>query len=72
MTKLQVYLDDGRVFNYSVDNDGKAREHAHAIAMTGYRHTSGNDLEHYPPHRVLKVKILGKISTKYRDMVTGT
>jgi hypothetical protein len=71
--KVQTYLDDGRVFEYSVTDEGKAREHASAIVMGGYRHNTGKDyLEHYPPHRILKVKLVGNISTKYPDKVRGT
>lgn len=76
MTKkitVQTYLDDGRVFWYEVDNEGKGREHAAAIVAGGYRHNPGSGyLEHYPPHRILKVKLVGDISTLYPDKVRGT
>ena len=70
--KIQVYLDDGRVYCYVVASPEKAREHAAAIAMGGYRHNDGEVFEHYPPHRILKVKVAGKIPTKYQDEATGT
>jgi hypothetical protein len=61
MTKISVYLDDGRVFDYEVDSTMKAREHIYAIIQTGYRHTpsESSDLEWYPPHRIVKVKAIG-------------
>lgn len=69
--KIRVYLDDGRVFKYSVESEEKVREHASAIVMGGYRHNDGKVFEHYPPHRILKVKSAG-ISTNYPDEVEGT
>jgi hypothetical protein len=74
--KVQVYLDDGRVFEYEVPTEEKAREHSFAIVTTGYRHVAGSDadatLEHYPPHRINKVKVSGGVSTLYKDVVRGT
>lgn len=69
--KVSVYLDDGRVFEYEVSDAAKAREHSHAIIMTGYRRVVENELEHYPPHRISKVKITGA-DTAYSDKVRGT
>jgi hypothetical protein len=71
MKKIEVYLDDGRVFEYEVANEEKVREHASAIIATGYRHNDGEIFEHYPPHRILKVKS-SEISTKYLDKTHGT
>lgn len=71
MFQVNVYIDDGRVFTYEVDSPGKVREHASAIVMTGYRHNDGAVFEHYPPHRILKVKSSG-IPTKYKDTEGGT
>ncbi len=71
--KVQVYLDDGRIFEYEVDTMAKAREHTSAIIKTGYRHNPGSGyMEHYPPHRLLKVKVVGDIKTQYPDKVLGT
>lgn len=73
MIVIDVYLDDGRVFSYDVSSAGKAREHSYAIISTGYRHTKEGVLEHYPPHRILKVKASGKsITTNYPDHESGT
>lgn len=73
MIKIFVYLDDGRVMFYEINDSSKAREHSHAIIMTGYRHTENGVLEHYPPHRILKVKCVGDgIDTNYPDKVIGT
>jgi hypothetical protein len=73
-TKISVYLDDGRVFSYEVASPEKAREHSAAIVGGGYRHTTNEtgELEHYPPHRILKVKCVGGVTTSYPDQVTGT
>jgi predicted SnoaL-like aldol condensation-catalyzing enzyme len=69
---IQVYLDDGRIFEYEVDSPDKAREHASAIINTGYRHNDGVIFEHYPPHRINKIKCPQIIPTKYPDRVSGT
>lgn len=75
MTRVSVYMDDGRVFEYDVASPDKGREHASKIILTGYRHTpkDSDDLEWYPPHRIDKVKISGGAeSTQYRDTVRAT
>lgn len=75
MTKVSVYMDDARVFEYEVASAEKGREHAAAIIATGYRHTpkEGDDLEWYPPHRIQKIKVSGAgESTNYRDTVRAT
>jgi len=73
LTKISVYIDNGCVFEYEVANPIKGREHAAAIVKTGYRHTEGNDLEWYPPHRIDKIKIEGACeSTAYRDRARAT
>jgi len=69
--KIKVYLDDGRIFKYDVESEEKVREHASAIVSGGYRHNDGKIFEHYPPHRILKVKSAG-IKTNYPDEVEGT
>jgi hypothetical protein len=71
-TQVQVYLDDGRVFEYGVKSASSGREHASAIVQTGYRSTVDGVMEHYPPHRITKVKVLGGVTTKYSDRVRGT
>lgn len=68
---MKVYIDDGRIFMYNVESAEKVREHASAIVMGGYRHNDGDVFEHYPPHRVLKVKSKN-IPTNYPDIVEGT
>ena len=75
MNKISIYLDDGRVFEYNVSSPEKGREHASAIVNTGYRHTSkdSDDLEWYPPHRIVKVKVAGGgESSLYRDTTRTT
>jgi len=68
-----TYLDDGRKFKYPVNTAEKGREHAAAIVRGGYMHVGkdGDGLEHYPPHRILKVKITGVVPTEFPDEVTG-
>lgn len=72
--KVSVYIDDGRVFFYFVGSADKAREHAAAIVEGGYRHNDGHgEFEHYPAHRIKKVKISGgAVPTKYPDWPAGT
>lgn len=73
MNKISIYLDDGVVFEYEVSSETKAREHTHAIVMTGYRSCSNGELTHYPPHRISKVKVTGGgIDTMFEDTVRGT
>jgi hypothetical protein len=70
---ISVYLDDGRVYSYSVENADKVREHTAAIATSGYRHNDGTIFEHYPAWRILKVKAVGcNVPTKYTDTASGT
>jgi len=77
---LDVYLDDGVVYSYGVTGKSpehvaaKAREHASAIAATGYRHNDGEgEFVHFPPHRISKIKITGgPVPTDYVDSVRGT
>lgn len=71
MYKVSVYIDDGRIFEYEVGSPDKVREHAAAIIVGGYRHNDGEVFEHYPPHRILKVKSRD-IPTDYPDIVKGT
>ena len=68
---ISVYLDDGRVFEYDVPSEEKVREHATAIVIGGYRHCDNTVFEHYPPHRILKVKSR-HVSTMYPDRIRGT
>jgi hypothetical protein len=69
---LSTYLDDGRVYEWEVEGADKAREHAAAVVASGYRHNDGKTFEHYPPHRILKVKVSPPPDTMYPDTVRGT
>jgi hypothetical protein len=71
ITKLKVYMDDGNIYQYEIPVS-KVREHSSAIIKTGYRHNNGELFEHYPPHRILKVKCDDRIDTNYTDTQTGT
>jgi len=70
---ISVYLDTGVVCEYDVDDEIKAREHASAIIKDGYRSTSENsdDLEWYPPHRIVKIKIQGAGGEKLQRQKKG-
>lgn len=73
--KVSVYIDSGVVFEYKVSGVSKGREHAHAIITGGYRHTPEHtdDLEWFPPHRIVKVRVLGAgESSRYKDSVRAT
>lgn len=72
--KISTYTDDGRIFFYYVPTADKAREHSAAIVDGGYRHNDGKgSFEHYPSHRIKKVKVSGKpVPTNYPDEVEGT
>lgn len=67
--KISVYLDDGRIYFYHVSSADKAKEHSAAIIARGYWHNDGKGLfEHYPVHRILKVKVSGAVViTDYSD-----
>ncbi|UZS00964.1 hypothetical protein [Pseudomonas phage vB_PsaM_M1] len=70
--EIRVYLDNGVVYSYNVSSQESAREHSHAIAQTGYRHVGNGEFTHYPTHRIIKVKVVGEISTNFPDKVEGT
>lgn len=53
---VKIYLDDGRIFKYEVESAEKVIEHVSAIINGGYRHGNDKLFEHYPPHRILKVR----------------
>ena len=55
MTTINIYLQDGRVFTYEVEDSVKAREHAHRIINYGWRNATNGIMEYYPVHQVLKV-----------------
>lgn len=55
VTKINVYLQDGRVFSYDVVDSVKAREHAHRIITLGWRNVANGMMEYYPVHQVVKV-----------------
>lgn len=73
-TIVSVYLDNGIVYEYVVEDPMKGREHADAIIRMGYRHTKEgtDDLEWFPPHRISKVKVTGAGESNYKDIVRAT
>ncbi len=74
MSKIQIYLDTGNVYEYEVSDPMKGREHAAAIIASGYRHTQkdSDDLEWFPPHRIIKVKVEGAGESNYNATVRPT
>ena len=72
MTTITVYLKSGQTFSYEVSNGEKAREHAYAIWMGGYRHNDGSTMEWYGPHWIDKIKISPAPGTAYLDKQAGT
>lgn len=71
---VEVYIDDGRVYEYEVADVAKAREHSVAIIKDGFRCNDGEgEYEHFPPHRISKVKIAGGVvPTNYPAKARGT
>ena len=70
MVKINVYMQDGRVFSYEVINAVKAREHAHRIVTLGWRIMTDGVMEYYPVHQVLKVTFpdpKDELSLKYEE-----
>ena len=70
VSRISVYLNDGRVFSYECEA-WKAREHVSQIIAGGYRTVRGGVLAHYPPHHIFKVTAGGQ-KTEYEDEVSGT
>ena len=68
---VMTYLDNGLVFSYTVASAEKAREHAAAILSGGYNHVTKGSLEIYPPHRIVKLKVVGNVGALFPDRVTG-
>ena len=69
MTKITVYLQDGRTREYEVIDAIKAREHAHRIVNYGWRDIENGKMTYYPTHQVLKVVFkmdkMDKLATEY-------
>lgn len=55
MVKVYVYLVNGNVDIYEVENEWKAREHAEKIWATGLRIRVGKRLEWLGPHYIDKI-----------------
>ena len=76
---IQVYLDNGVVWEYEIDDptNAKIREHMYEIVTYGYRscHFTGlsDELVFYGPHRIKKVKCIHEsLQTNYPDRARGT
>jgi hypothetical protein len=55
MIQIYVYLVNGNVDIYSVENEWKAREHAEKIMNGGYRMRVGKRMEWFGKHYIDKV-----------------
>jgi len=55
MITLYIYLKNGNVDKYDVEDEWKAREHAEKIWQTGLRKRVGNRLEWFGPHYIDKI-----------------
>ena len=55
MINVYVYLTNGNVDIYGVENVWKAREHAEKIWATGYRMRVGTRMEWFGPHWIDKI-----------------
>ncbi|MDD5543859.1 MAG: hypothetical protein PHX83_11855 [Acidobacteriia bacterium] len=68
MVTVKVYMQDGRVFKFEVEDGVKAREHAHRIINYGWRNVVNGTMEYYPVHQILKVTFpdpKDELGTKY-------
>jgi hypothetical protein len=59
MTKIEIYLDDGRVFTREVESWAKAQEILRDASTLGYTRWTGRVWEHFPPHRIRKITFTG-------------
>lgn len=74
MVTINVYMQDGRVFRYKVEDGVKAREHAHRIVNYGWRNVEKGVMCYYPVHQVLKVTFqyeADMLGTKYEAQMQG-
>lgn len=55
MINVYVYLKNGNVDIYPVENEWKAREHAEKIWSTGYRMIVGKRMEWFGSHWIDKI-----------------
>ncbi len=75
MSKVSVYLNNGLVFDYDVNDPMKGRDQMEAIIKSGYRSTpkDSDDLTWWPPHKIEKVVVEGAgESTTYKDKARAT
>ena len=69
---IKVYLVDGRVMEYFVEDATKAREHAHRIINYGWRNITKGVMEYYPVWQVLKVTFAAPEDIMSKKYETGT
>jgi hypothetical protein len=60
---VYVYFKNGNVYSYEVASAAKAREHAWAIWMTGYRVKVNDRHEWFGPHYIDKIAWDGEDDT---------
>lgn len=74
MTTVNVYMQDGRVFSYEVEDSVNAPEHANRIVTNGWRNVTNGVVEYYPVHQILKVTFASPddmMSKKYEGKKKG-
>lgn len=70
--KISVYIDNGNIYEYFVNDEESVRDHCHEIIQSGYRSSHGDHWVWFPPHRIKKIKVPMSLSTNYSDEVRGT
>ena len=53
--KIYVYLTNGNVYIYEVENEWKAREHAEKMMKEGFRARVGKRMEWFGKHYIDKI-----------------
>ena len=56
--EVRIFMDHGVTFKHEFDSAPKAKEYASAVIKTGYIHDNGKWVDHYPPHRIIKVRTI--------------
>ncbi len=67
--KIYIYLTNGSVGQYEIENEFKAREHAEKIWKSGYRMQIGNRMEWFGVHYI--DKICWDVSENNKDYLHG-
>ena len=63
--RIQVEIDDGDTFEFTVDTHDVARLSIRAVGTQGYFHNDGKTCAFYPVHRIKRVVVVGGLKTMY-------